>query len=956
MNIFRAAAFPFSFSFLLLGSSLLAQELDFFIDQSKILSWPTSEGRTYQLQTATSEQGPWSNLGVALIGDGTENELQVFQDGRSSFFRVLETIPGTPDLPPNPQNGGFEAGTETTANLWSTGASQPPFRTNEDARSGNYAIKSSLLNSGTATSEGLISQFVVASGGTLQTGEELEFSFWVKEIRTGPSYLQQYSVTWFDEDGNDLGGTGLRSFPSTIDTWVRVSETLTTPSNAAEALVRFRFVTGAVSNDFGEVLIDDVALGDLVEGTPEVINFLTPSQVAGFSLQWNSSLNIPYQAFASTDLENWASFQSQIIGDGGPQSLFVTPQHSQEFFRLGFPSFSDPLEGSGITPLFNASTALEPATTVETPTALITYTADRARDRHAREGNFAAYDHYLPWYWQERSLTLEIIDEVPMGGDTITFNYTTQGTLGAAEFRAFFRGIGTVAEYHSNMIATLVGPNQYQAILNQQQPEFRPLKVGDRIELEISQFLQDPANGRSNYYGTTVLYIVGQGIVPWEGITLPGGPPLDSFPLPESAWLGGLTTLPYQYSEEPEHRFKQMAGNIAPISAQPFLLGRRLHHTNFDDGSHTELGNPIFAEQIGKLGNKFTNRSCVACHTGNGRALPPAIGAPMLQSVVRVGSDASGTPHPTLGYILQPQSNTGSPEGSASIAEYTTLSGQYGDGTPYTLRKPVYQFSGETPSHFSVRLAPQLVGLGLLEAIDEAAILALADPDDSNSDGISGRAQTVLDTQSAQTRLGRFSYKASQPKLIDQVANALNGDMGVTTSLAPILDGETDPTPPEVSESDLALMNRYISLLAVGARRDLDDSQALLGEQIFSAVGCAACHTPTFLTSSFSPITELRAQTIHPFTDLLLHDMGPGLADTMGEANASGAEWRTPPLWNIGLTAGVSGGEAYLHDGRARSLEEAILWHSGEGENAKENFRTLPAAERDALITFLRSL
>jgi CxxC motif-containing protein (DUF1111 family) len=605
-----------------------------------------------------------------------------------------------------------------------------------------------------------------------------------------------------------------------------------------------------------------------------------------------------------------------------------------------------------VVPLFNASTPLEPPTTIDMPTALITHIADRARDRHAREAEFNSYDHYLSWYWEERTIAIEIEDRVAKGGTNITFNYTTLTPLGAPEFRAFFRGINTAAEYHGNYSAPLVGSNRYSQTLNLKLPENRRLRIGDRVEIEISQFIQAPMHGRNNYYGTAMLYIVGVGIVPWEGL----GPLLDSFPLTNTAWLGGLTTLPYQYSNEPEHRFKQTAGNIAPTNAQPFMLGRRLHHTDFGNGVHSESANPIFTEQMGKLGPKFIARSCVECHINNGRALPPAVGAPMPQAVVRVGSDANGSPHPTLGFILQGQSTSGLAEGGVTIASYTTNLLQYGDGTPYSLRKPDYAFTGVAPSNFSARLAPQLVGLGLLEAVSESAILALADPDDANADGISGRIQTVLDPETGDLRLGRFTSKGGKARLSHQIAGALNTDMGVTTAVFPLLDGETTGGAPELDIAELDEMTRYVSLLGVSARRDMTNAQALQGEQLFASAGCVKCHTPTLATSVFHPMAELRNQTIHPYTDLLLHDMGPGLADNMGELGATGSEWRTPPLWSIGLTAGVSGGEAYLHDGRARTLEEAILWHGGEGEQSKEAFRTMPASNRAALIKFLKSL
>lgn len=431
------------------------------------------------------------------------------------------------------------------------------------------------------------------------------------------------------------------------------------------------------------------------------------------------------------------------------------------------------------------------------------------------------------------------------------------------------------------------------------------------MEIEISQFIQSPLNGRSNYYGTAILYIVGQGIVPWEA----KGPLLDSYPLPETAWLGGRTTLPYQYSNEPSHRFKQTAGNISPDNIQPFMQGRRLHHTDFGNGSHSEPGNPVFTTHVGKLGPKFIARSCVEYHVNNGRALPPAIGAPMLQSVVKVGVDSGGTPHPLLGSVLQPQKTSGSPEATAVISAYTYLNGQYNDGTPYTLRKPGYTFQGVTPTHYSVRLSPPLIGLGLLEAVDENTILSLADPDDADQNGISGRIQTVTDPQNGLMRLGRFTAKGGQAMVKHQIAGALNNDMGVTTSIFPVADGDATAQPPELTDAALDEMTRYI---------------ALLGEQKFANAGCIQCHSPALTTGPHHPMSELRNQTIHPYTDLLLHDMGPGLADNMGEGSATGSEWRTAPLWNIGLTAGVSGGEAYLHDGRARTIEEAILWHGGE--------------------------
>jgi CxxC motif-containing protein (DUF1111 family) len=309
---------------------------------------------------------------------------------------------------------------------------------------------------------------------------------------------------------------------------------------------------------------------------------------------------------------------------------------------------------------------------------------------------------------------------------------------------------------------------------------------------------------------------------------------------------------------------------------------------------------------------------------------------------------------------VQPLSTNGTGEGDVILGSWTTTSGAYGDGTAYTLRRPNYTFTGLLPAFSSARLAQPLPGLGLLEAVPESTIAALADPNDSHGDGISGRMQVVPDPQTGQARLGRFGWKAGQARLRHQIASALGNDMGVQTSIFPNPECGSaqacSASGSELSDADLDKMVRYVATLGLTARRDLSDAQATRGQTLFTSVGCTKCHVATLATSPYSPFAELRGETIHPYTDLLLHDMGPGLADNMGEGVATGAEWRTAPLWNIGLTAGVSGGEAYLHDGRARTLNEAVLWHDGEGAAAREAFRTLGSADRAALIRFLQSL
>ncbi len=617
-----------------------------------------------------------------------------------------------------------------------------------------------------------------------------------------------------------------------------------------------------------------------------------------------------------------------------------------------------------ITPLYDATTALEPATVVDTGTAIVTRFSDRARDRHARESQYQSYDHYLSWYWEQRTITVEITDKVAKGGTDVVFNIYTLKDLGRPEFRAFYRGVTTVAEYSTNLSMTRVGtgtnPYQYTTTLRTNSKEGRPIAPGDRMELEVSQFIQTPDHGRSNYYGTAVLYVVGQGgLVPWEG----RGANLDSFPMAQTGWTAGTATLPYQYSNEPLERFKEMSGNMAPGSAQAFMLGRRLHHTDFATGVHSEFpnDNPVYTEQVGKLGPQFYAPSCVACHLNNGRAIPPGPGTKIVNAVTKIGT-STGAPDPDLGSSLQPFRTGGVGEGSISIASYSFINGTYGDGTPYQLRRPNYAFEGKTPTNFSVRNTPALVGMGLLEAVPESQIMALADPNDANGDGISGRVQTVVDPQTGQLRLGRFGWKAGKARISHQIASALNSDMGVTTSIFQQPDcgsaqSGCGAAGVKLNDADLANWVRYVSLLGVAARRNLTDAQALQGETLFASAGCSACHVATLTTSAQHPFAELRSQTIHPYTDLLLHDMGSGLADNLGEGNASGAEWRTTPLWSIGLAPGAAGGlEAYLHDGRARDLNEAILWHGGEAEAAKENFRNMSSSLRAALLKFLQSL
>lgn len=651
-----------------------------------------------------------------------------------------------------------------------------------------------------------------------------------------------------------------------------------------------------------------------------------------------------------------------------------------------------------IVPLYNQSTVQEPAILYETSDAVITKFADRGRDRHAKEDQFQQYDHYLSHYWTHRTARMKFTDYVAKGGSSIKVEWVTEWKLQSLEFRAWYYGMNTVAEYHGNygggvvvesygtydndlvQISTAGDQYKYSLIINQYRGlngETSALAIGQHMEIEISQFLDAVPEGRTNYYGTTYLYQVGKGgMVPWQtkgDFAIKSSERENSYPIDSKGWLGGKTTLPYQYTNEPNDHFMQMATNLSSVNGQPFVLGRRVLHTSFVDGLHDEdPANGKFSELSGKAGPHFVNTSCVSCHERNGRAAPAQVGENLDKWVFKI-ADSNGQADPERGHVLQPRSlGNLKNEGSVSIASWTEANG---------LRSPNYQFSTGTPEKFSARIAPQLVGLGLMEAIAEEDILAMEDIDDKVAPfGISGKAQKVIDPVTSQTRLGRFGWKAGTSSVKHQVAAALNTDMGVMTSVLPEPDcGSTQKAEGGCPDSDVELADehltnlvKYISLLGVRAQRRLGDPKVQNGQLLFASIGCVDCHTDTLTTSEHHPLTELVGQTIHPYTDMLLHDMGEGLADNLGEGLASGSEWRTTPLWGIGLSACVTGGvvnpiggqgnevctpvHSYLHDGRARSIEEAILWHGGEGQSSNTKYQQLSSDEKEDLLEFLNSL
>jgi CxxC motif-containing protein (DUF1111 family) len=426
---------------------------------------------------------------------------------------------------------------------------------------------------------------------------------------------------------------------------------------------------------------------------------------------------------------------------------------------------------------------------------------------------------------------------------------------------------------------------------------------------------------------------------------------------------GGATTR----SITNANAFSSAARNLPPQARKRFFLGNKIFTAPW-------AAPPNEDTTFVGLGPTFNATSCVGCHERDGRGAPPAPGAPMTTMLVRVsiaGTSATGgpLPHPTLGLQINGLAVSGVPHEGVVGITYREIAGRYGDGTAYRLRAPTYRydpplgFASPEAVLLSPRVAPAVFGLGLLEAITESEIVALADPEDRDGDGISGRVNRVWDTAANDMRLGRFGWKANKASLRDQTAAALIGDMGITTDVfaeenCPAAQAACRAVPPSGIEADATLLDDltfYMESVAVPARRQVDDPAVQRGEDLFGEIGCAACHIPKFVTGDHANSIAAR-QTIQPFTDLLLHDMGPALADGRPDFGASGAEWRTPPLWGLGLIEAVNGHTLLLHDGRARGIAEAILWHGGEAERAREAFRTLPAAARDDVLAFLGSL
>lgn len=448
--------------------------------------------------------------------------------------------------------------------------------------------------------------------------------------------------------------------------------------------------------------------------------------------------------------------------------------------------------------------------------------------------------------------------------------------------------------------------------------------------------------------------------------------------------LGGATSY---LQKADKNAFLQAAANMPFEKKLDFKVGHGLFKKLW-------VTAPTVTQVSDGLGPLYNARSCQSCHVRNGRGHAPEANWPednAISMLMRLSIPAQTVeqerllaehkitvvPEPTYGQQLQDFATIGhKAEGHIQIdriEKKVVLAG----GETVILLQPEYGVTdlgyGELHPQtlFSPRIAPPMIGLGLLEAIDEQDLLANADPEDTNQDGISGKINQVWSLNQRRLMPGRFGWKASVATLDEQNQNAFSGDIGISTPLLPDGAGEctdkqtvckkarTGNSPQygnvEAHQQVTDLVLYYTRHIAVPAQR-LGNQNITEGEKLFHQLACASCHRPKYVTADLPQLPELSQQTIWPYTDLLLHDMGDALADFRPEGEANGREWKTPPLWGIGLTKAVNQKSGFLHDGRARNIQEAILWHGGEAKNSKNRYTQLDKKQRQQLLDFLTSL
>jgi CxxC motif-containing protein (DUF1111 family) len=656
--------------------------------------------------------------------------------------------------------------------------------------------------------------------------------------------------------------------------------------------------------------------------------------------------------------------------------------------------------------------------------------AGRFRDRHPNEER---YDHYVDTYFDGPVFALTLVDHGDSVDVTIqpTAKQIASDGLSKVDFKhyeCFGSGMGGATPAPTPLCFTppalsAIGVSMFygdpKVPQGAVQTTVTNMAYGQLLDFELT-FV-----GSRTYYTEFFEYYVGSGRLQ----------PKVQHPWAHAAGDESITDVTTD-----QFGYAQHVPNISPTELNDFIAGKVLFEADFENqigynppttfdcprglapGSNVDpIGVPALKSPIFTAGNSFTNMAlatitrpgytastCFGCHHLDGKGLPPdengaapdagtaagtaiyptGFGA-MEQALLKlfsVSADGkSAGPDPTYGTILDQQAPTGTtPEVQASVT-WQEMPGQFADGTPYSLRKPVLSTGSlrdgplAAATHVSMRIPRPVFGLGFLEAVDEATILANADPNDANGDGIRGRPNWVTDPVTGAQELGRFGWKAGVASLREQAALALVNDMGITNPIYPThrcgplqmacLSAVNDAAP-QLATSDLDHLESYMRGLSVPPRRNYDDPQAMSGQTLFAGIGCIKCHVANLVTGSTYPIAEMQNIDIQPFTDLLLHDMGPGLADDapVEEGTAAGSDWRTCPLWGNGTGPSVlfpvkdafdpngdpPAGGVYLHDGRARSITEAILWHGGEAQTAHDLFVKMPASDRAALEAYVK--
>nr|AQQ75040.1 hypothetical protein [uncultured bacterium] len=616
-----------------------------------------------------------------------------------------------------------------------------------------------------------------------------------------------------------------------------------------------------------------------------------------------------------------------------------------------------------VVPLFSPADAVNPPVVTTRPDGVIvTRGAGRVRGRHEKEGTFASFE---PNYFEDRTYGFIIEDFTPTGQNLIRTTYlplnpTDHDGNRITNWRSWkVRGDNATFVFNNyipDVTEAELPPEtgtgftfqQIQQYEETQAPEGRSFSIGENYEFEIGIFI-DPSSlttpgSRTSYYTDCFRYRIGEGGLTPDNQDFAPAPG----PIPEARG-GGDTTIAWILDEQDIHEaMGQMALNIQPENVQNFAEGRRLFHTDFTTGEHSELGNHPFEEHMNQAGPLFATTACTNCHLHNGPGTTVTTFSESTSMAFKLYNAGD------LGDQLQLQ------EGTAALETTETKQVTLGDGTVVTLTKPLISVTANsgTIGGYSARVARKIVGLGLLEALEEETILSHADPLDCDGNGISGRPSYVKDPETGVMRIGRMGWKAEKVSVRHQVADALNLDIGISTSLF-----MNEDTTPEISEDELVKLTTYMRLVGVYPQRNAEDPQVVEGGKLFRTVGCSNCHITDAVTGPNHPFSELRNQSFKPYSDLLLHDMGPDLADNSNiplsdaqDAPPAASEWRTSPLTSIGFLVTVGAHTNLLHDGRAASVLEAVLWHGGEAEGVVENFKALPAADREALIAFVQSL